>query len=87
MAFGRPRRAATADALFPVPFLIAALFNIAPATIQEPTRPELVFIVGGHALFALRVLVAREAARRQREIDLARFRELKRDVKAGSPAS
>jgi hypothetical protein len=86
MAFGRPPGAATADALFAIPFLIAALFNIAPAMIQAPTRPELVFVAGGHALFALRVFVARVAARRQREIDLARFRDLKRDPTSGSSA-
>src|SRR5262245_12290775 len=74
MAFGPPPRAATADALFSIPFLIAALFNIAPAMIQDPTRPELVFVVGAHALFAVRLFVEREAARRKRAIALERFR-------------
>ena len=73
MAFGRPRGAATADALFSLAFLVAALFNIGPALVVEPSRAELVFIGGAHALFMLRVIVAREAARRQRAIDLARF--------------
>jgi hypothetical protein len=86
MAFGPPPRAATADALFSVPFLIAALFNIAPAIVQEPTRPELVFVGGAHALFAIRLFVAREAARRQRAIDLARFRELKQSGASDSSA-
>jgi hypothetical protein len=79
MAFGRPAGAATADALFSIPFLLAALFNIAPALIVEPTRPELIFIGGAHALFVLRLLVARETARRQRAIDLERFQALKHD--------
>lgn len=78
MAFGRPPGAAAVDALFCIPFLLAALFNIAPALVVEPTRAELVFIGGAHALFALRVVVAREAARRQRAVDLARFQEIHR---------
>jgi hypothetical protein len=81
MAFGRPRGAATADALFSVPFLVAALVNIAPALILEPTRPELVLVGGAHALFVLRLLVARAAAGRQRAIDLARFQAMKHDTR------
>jgi hypothetical protein len=77
MAFGRPAGVATTDALFVVPFLIAALFNIMPALLFEPARVELVFIGGGHALFVLRLVVARYAASKQREIDLARFAELR----------
>jgi hypothetical protein len=78
MAFGRPAGAAVADGLFSVPFLLAALFNIAPALVVEPTRPELIFIGGAHALFVLRLAVARNAARRQRAIDLERFQQLER---------
>jgi len=82
MAFGRPAGAATTDALFLVPFLLAALFNVAPALVVEPTRPELIFIGGAHALFVLRLIVAREAARRQRAIDLERFQRLKHEANA-----
>lgn len=78
MAFGRPHGAAAADALFIVPFLLAACFNVAPALIAEPTGPELVFVGGAHALFVLRLIVARVAAARQRAIDLARFQELRK---------
>jgi hypothetical protein len=77
MAFGRPAGAATVDALFTVPFLLASLCNVAPALIVEPARVELIFIGGAHALFVLRLLVARQAAGRQRAIDLARFQEMK----------
>jgi hypothetical protein len=77
MSFGRPAGSAAADALFSIPFLLAALFNVAPALILDPTRQELIFVAGAHALFLLRLIVAREAARRQREIDLARFQALK----------
>ena len=77
MAFGRPKGAATTDALFSSPFFLAAVFNVAPAVIVEPTTPELIFIGGAHALFILRLLVARESARRQRAIDQARFEEIR----------
>lgn len=78
MAFGRPAGAAATDSLFTVPFLLAALFNSAPAMILDPARVELVFVGGAHALFVLRLLVARQAAGRQRAIDLERFQQLKR---------
>jgi hypothetical protein len=79
MAFGRPAGAVTSNALFVVPFLLAALCNVAPALIVDPARVELIFIGGAQALFVLRLLVARQAASRQRAIDLARFQQLKRD--------
>jgi hypothetical protein len=78
MAFGRPAGTAAVDALFTVPFLLATLCNVAPALIVDPTRVELIFIGGAHALFVLRLLVARQAAAKQRAIDLARFQEMKR---------
>ena len=79
MAFGRPRGAVTSDALFTVPFLLAALFNIAPALLLNPIPTELIFVGGAHALFVLRLVVARLAAGRQRAIDLERFRQLKHE--------
>jgi len=77
MAFGRPKGAATADPLFVVPFLLAGLFNIAPALLLHPIVEELTFVGGAHLLFALRIIVVRSAAGRQRAIDLARFQQLK----------
>jgi hypothetical protein len=77
MAFGRPAGAATVDPLFTVPCLLAAVFNVAPALLLEPQRAELIFVGGAHALFVLRVVVARAAAGKQRAIDLARFQQLK----------
>ena len=76
MAFGRPKGAASTDALFSVIFFLAALFNVVPALILEPQRVELVFVGGAHALFVLRLLVARHAASTQRAIDLERFQQL-----------
>ena len=77
MAFGRPAGAVTIDALFVVPFLIATLFNAAPAIIVDPAREELIVIGGAHLLFVLRLIVARQAAGKQRAIDLARFQTLR----------
>ena len=78
MAFGRPKGAATVDALFSIPFVLAIVCNAAPALIVQPTIEEVVFIGGAHALFALRLFVARQTASRQRAIDLERFAQLKR---------
>jgi hypothetical protein len=78
MAFGRPKGAATVDALFAVPFALAAVFNMGPALIVQPTIEEIVFVSGAHALFVVRLVVARATAARQRAIDLERFRQLER---------
>jgi hypothetical protein len=83
MAFGRPTGAITTDALFSVPFCLAAMCNIGPALITEPTRAELVVVGGAHVLFLLRVVAARAGAAKQRAIDLERFRQLKQ---AGRPS-
>jgi len=77
MEFGRPAGAATADALFTAVFAVAALLNLLPALVLGPTSSELIFVGGGHALFIVRLLAARAVARKQRSIDLARFRELR----------
>jgi len=77
MSFGRPAGAVATDALFSIPFLIAALFNFAPVLVTNPIGVELIFVGGAHALFVLRVIVARIAAGRQRAIDLERFQQLK----------
>jgi len=77
MAFGRPAGASTLDPLFTAIFLVAALLNLVPALVLGPTSSELIFVGGAHALFAVRLAAARSAARKQRAIDLARFRELR----------
>jgi len=78
MAFGRPKGAASLDALFTVPFLLAAIINLGPALFLNPTTEETIFVGGAHALFAVRLFFARATAARQRDIDLTRFAELKR---------
>jgi hypothetical protein len=78
MSFGAPKGAIGLDALFSLPFAIAAFVNLAPALIAGATTPEIVFVGGAHALFLLRLGVARNAAKKQRTIDLARFQQLKK---------
>ena len=77
MAFGRPKGAASIDALFTVPFLVATVLNIAPAVYLSPTIEEIIFVAGGHALFVVRLVFARATAAKQRAIDLERFVALK----------
>jgi hypothetical protein len=77
-AFGRPPGAIALDPLFIAPFLVASVVNLEPLLPAGPTVEELAFVAGAHALFVLRVLVARAAARRQREVDGERFQQLKR---------
>jgi hypothetical protein len=77
MAFGRPRGSPSIDPLFSLVFCLAAVFNVAPATLLNPRANELIFVGGAHALFLLRVVVARQSAARQRAIDLERFNQLK----------
>ncbi|HWW84036.1 MAG TPA: hypothetical protein VNZ26_10565 [Vicinamibacterales bacterium] len=79
MAFGRPKGSARVDALFSTIFIIAGICNVIPALgvlVGGATPAELVFVGGVHALFIARVLYARSVAARQRDIDLARFKEL-----------
>lgn len=77
VSFGKPRGAATVDALFVVQFALATLLNLLPALLVDPTREELIFVGGAHALFVLRLVRARAVAGRQRAIDLARFEQLR----------
>jgi len=76
MSFGRPAAAVGLDALFTAVFLLADGFNVIPALVLGPTRAELIFVGGAHALLAVRLIAARAGARAQRAVDLARFREL-----------
>jgi len=77
MLFGRPPRAARIDPLFAIVFAIAALFNLVPLLIAQPTAPELIFVGGAHALFGVRIVFAKVTVSKQREIDQHRFREIR----------
>lgn len=78
MEFGAPKDAPRSDALFSAVFALAAILNTMPAALAGPTREEIMFVGGAHALFLLRVVVARRFASKQRGIDLERFRQLKK---------
>jgi hypothetical protein len=80
MTFGRPAGGVRTDALFSIPFGLAGAMNIVPGLLVGPTREELIFLAGAHALFLLRIIVARGVAGRQRAIDLARFQKMKKEM-------
>ena len=77
MAFGRPLKGTGTDPLFVAHFLIATLLNIVPALLAEPVQLEITVVGAAHALFVLRVLVARRSAAKQRAADLRRFEDMK----------
>ncbi len=84
MSFGRPKGAVRVDPLFAIPFALAAVLNLLPALLAGPTREELIFVGGAHALLLLRIVAARTAATRQRAVDLARFEQLRSDERRES---
>jgi hypothetical protein len=77
MAFGAPLAGTGSDPLFVVLFGLAACCNLLPVVLAPPASLAVALIAGAHALFFLRLLAARQVARRQRAADLARFRALK----------
>ena len=77
MAFGAPLAGTGSDPLFAVFFGLATMCNFVPVLLVEPVRIELALIGGAHALFIVRLIVARQVAGRQRAADLERFRKLK----------
>jgi hypothetical protein len=66
------------DPLFANFFRIAAILNIVPAAFARPMPVEWAFIGVIHAMFILRVAIARRQAGRQRALDLEHFQRLKR---------
>jgi len=79
--FGRPAGAPRTDALFVVPFLLAAFANLIPLLLTAPVVQELIIVGVSHAAFVVRVLFARSAAARQRTIDTDRFKQLRQDLR------
>jgi hypothetical protein len=77
MAFGAPLAGTGSDPLFAVFFGLATMCNFVPVLLAEPVRVELAMIGGAHALFIVRLIVARHVAGRQRAADLERFRQIK----------
>jgi hypothetical protein len=79
MVLGAPLAGTGTDPLFAVFFGLATLSNFVPVVLSTPVRVELATIGGIHLLFIVRLVVARQAASRQREADRARFQQIKDD--------
>jgi hypothetical protein len=77
MAFGQPLRGTRVDPLFTICFLIAILLNFVPVLLAQPVAIELWVVGTVHLFVAIRIVLARRAAARQRDADLKRFLELK----------
>jgi hypothetical protein len=65
------------DPIFASSFQIATVLNFIPAVFANPVPIEWAVVGSVHLLFIVRVALARRKARRQRTIDLDRFRQLK----------
>ena len=77
MAFGAPLAGTGSDPLFIVFFGLATMCNFVPVLLAEPVPIELAMLGGVHALFIVRLVVARRVAGRQRAADLERFKNLR----------
>lgn len=77
MAMGAPLAGTGVDPLFTVFFGLAALLNFAPVIIGGPTTIELTVLGAAHLAFIVRLVIARQAAARQRAADRDRFEQLK----------
>jgi len=77
MDFGTPMAGTKTDPLFGFVFGVATICNFAPVLLAAPVPIELAVLGGAHALFLIRLIVARQAAAKQRTADLKRFQQLK----------
>jgi hypothetical protein len=77
MAFGPPLAGTGSDPLFAWFFALATVGNLAPVLAAAPVGVELAVVGGAHALFLVRLIVARRVASRQRAADLDRFQQIK----------
>lgn len=77
MAVGPALPGGGVDPLFTVIFTCAAVLNLIPSLLPQPTPIEVGVIVGLHLIFIVRVVRARVAAARQRAVELESFRALK----------
>jgi hypothetical protein len=77
MACGRASGGASTDPLFVLVFASATFLNLVPVLTADPVAVELAVVGGAHALFIVRLLVARRDSARQRDTDLDRFQQLR----------
>jgi hypothetical protein len=76
MAVGPALPGGGIDPLFSVVFICAAVIDLIPAALPNPTPLEITAVIVPHAVFVYRVLRARGAAARQRAVELESFRAL-----------
>ena len=77
MAYGRSFHVRGGDPFFCTYFWIATLFNFVPSLLVGPVPIEWSGVGAIHLLFAVRVMVARREASRQRALELERFKRLR----------
>jgi hypothetical protein len=77
MAVGPALPGGGIDPLFTIVFLSAAVLNVIPALVPQPTPAELGVIGALHVIFLIRVIRARIAAARQRAVELESFRAVR----------
>jgi hypothetical protein len=82
MAVGPSLPGGGIDPLFAVLFVCAALLNVMPALLPQPTPLELGTVALFHAAFIVRVVRARGAAARQRAVELESYRALRAQLPA-----
>lgn len=76
MAVGPSLPGGGIDPLFSGVFICAAVVNLIPALLPQPTRLELGAVGAVHAAFLFRIIRARGAAARQRAVELESFKAL-----------
>lgn len=77
MAVGPSLPGGGIDPLFSMVFVCAAVVNMVPALLPNPTPIELGVLALLHAAFVFRVVRARGAAARQRAVELESYRALR----------
>ena len=77
MAVGPSLPGGGIDPLFSVVFICAAVLNVVPALLPQPTTLELSVVGVLHAAFVFRVIRARGAAARQRAVELESFKAVR----------
>jgi hypothetical protein len=77
MAVGPALPGGGIDPLFSVVFVTAAIVNLVPALLPQPTPLEIGVIGLVHLAFAFRIVRARRAATRQRAVELESFKALR----------
>ena len=82
MAYGQKYSGGGGDPLFANFYRTATVLNFLPAAFARPLPVEIAVLGAIHALFIVRIELARRQAARQRAIDLERFLQLKRDSRS-----